>query len=132
MSILFDGLIAHPHCWSSARCAVHSYETVLKRWPIILTGIIDHLHKANHNLSIKAQSESKEGSSRSSLEEKTAEGTAIIHQISKLKYEMARDRPLECVDSQGLSVTLTEPAAQLLGRSLTTGSLLWSSIIQSW
>lgn len=32
---------------------------------------------------------------RNVLQEKTAEGTAIIEKLSKLKYEMARDRVLE-------------------------------------
>lgn len=73
-----------------------SYETVLKRWPIIITGIIDHLCQVNHELSIQAKSEGQTPDGRASIEDKMAEGTAIISKISKLKYEMARDRPLEC------------------------------------
>jgi hypothetical protein len=74
-----------------------SYETVLKRWPIILTGVIDHLHKLNHDLLIEARSGPSGASNLEEAEARITEGTAIVSQISKLKYEMARDRPIEYV-----------------------------------
>ena len=72
-----------------------SYETVVKRWPIILTSIIDNIYRVNHSLSV-AQSDSPAHENALS-EEKIEEGKGLIEQISKLKYEMGRDRPLECV-----------------------------------
>ena len=64
------------------------YETVVKRWPIILTNVIDFIHRVNHDLTMDRDASS---------EEKIQEGKQIIEKISKLKYEMARDRALECV-----------------------------------
>ena len=63
-----------------------SYETVVHRWPIILTKLIDHIHNVNHELTISHADE-----------QRIEEGKVIIGKISKLKYEMARDRALECV-----------------------------------
>ena len=70
-----------------------SYETVLKRWPVILTGVIDRLHRINHELTVEV----KKGDSVSNtvLEEKIAEGKEIISRISGLKYRMGGDKKLE-------------------------------------
>ena len=68
-----------------------------KRWPIILTGIIDTIYHQDHALGVTLESETAVPD-RSEVETKIKEGKAIIEQVSKLKYEMARDRPLECVD----------------------------------
>ncbi|KAI0729122.1 hypothetical protein C8Q72DRAFT_830244 [Fomitopsis betulina] len=73
-----------------------SYETVVKRWPIILTSIIDNIYRVNHALSV-AQSEHEDAL----IEEKIEEGRGLIEQISKLKYEMGRDRPLERIAEDG-------------------------------
>ncbi|KAF9048020.1 DUF89-domain-containing protein [Hymenopellis radicata] len=67
------------------------YETVLKRWPIILAGVVDQLHRENHNLFV----------SGSGQEEKIEEGTKFIEQISRLKYEMARDHALQPIPDDG-------------------------------
>ena len=88
----------------------HSYETVIKRWPIILTKLIDTVHNINHELTIRANGQKdnperiQELTGRQELdmtdwEEKVNEGRAIIEIVSKLKYEMARDRDLLYVDS---------------------------------
>ncbi|KAG5645650.1 hypothetical protein DXG03_005641 [Asterophora parasitica] len=69
-----------------------SYETVVKRWPIIITGVIDQLHRDCHTLSLQAQ---EPGADAGPLEAKIGEGKAIIEKISKLKYQMGRDHPLE-------------------------------------
>ena len=79
-----------------------SYETVIRRWPVIITSVIDVLHRTCHDLSLeikmleetKGPSESNK-SKREALREKVAQGTKIIEKVGKLKYEMARDRALE-------------------------------------
>ena len=59
---------------------------MVHRWPIILTKLIDHIHNVNHKLTIS-----------NADAQRIEEGLVIIGKISKLKYEMARDRTLECV-----------------------------------
>ena len=59
---------------------------MVHRWPIILTKLIDHIHNVNHELTITHADE-----------QRIEESKAIIGKISKLKYEIARDRALECV-----------------------------------
>ena len=72
-------------------CArTYSYETVYKRWPIILTGVIDTIYRLDHELGLKTDEHVDEVT-----DAQLKEGKAIIEQISKLKYEMSRDRPLE-------------------------------------
>jgi hypothetical protein len=72
-----------------------SYETVLKRWPVILTGVIDRLHRINHELTVEV----KKGDSvlNTVLEEKIAEGKEIISRISGLKYRMGGDKTLDTI-----------------------------------
>ncbi|KAF9529042.1 DUF89 domain-containing protein [Crepidotus variabilis] len=84
-----------------------SYETVLKRWPVIITGVIDVLHQRCHDMSL--ESNSLEAASNATdaqskidiIQEKIGEATKVIEKISKLKYEMARDRPLEKLPEDG-------------------------------
>ena len=70
-----------------------SYETVYMRWPIILTGVIDTIYRLDHELGLKVDNENAD----EVVSEKLKEGKHIIEQISRLKYEMSRDRPLEYV-----------------------------------
>ena len=72
--------------------ANRSYDTLIRRWPVILTSIIDHLHRAGHDLATQSNDLSP-----TIVEERVAAGTEIIQKIGKLKYEMARDKPLLCV-----------------------------------
>ncbi|KAI0946049.1 hypothetical protein AcV7_010130 [Taiwanofungus camphoratus] len=80
-----------------------AYETVLKRWPVILTSIIDNIYRFNHNLSISISEPGHEDVT--AIEERIAEGTGIIEKISKIKYEMGRDRPLEPIPVDGEAMT---------------------------
>lgn len=73
-----------------------SYETVVKRWPVILAGIVDQIHRENHDNTLHLQAQ-KNSAQKQALEIKIAEGKAIIENISKLKYEMARDHVMEWV-----------------------------------
>ncbi|KAI9459850.1 DUF89 domain-containing protein [Lactarius psammicola] len=67
-----------------------SYETVVKRWPVILTSVIDSVYSANHELTNLPDEAAK-------LEE----GKALIAMISRLKYGMGRDRALEPIPADG-------------------------------
>ncbi|EPQ55777.1 DUF89-domain-containing protein [Gloeophyllum trabeum ATCC 11539] len=78
-----------------------SYETVVKRWPIILTGIIDHLYSLNHDLSLRAQAPDVSSQTKNELKEQIEEAKAIIGKISALKYHMARDHQLERIPDDG-------------------------------
>ncbi|KAI0072176.1 DUF89 domain-containing protein [Panus rudis PR-1116 ss-1] len=78
-----------------------SYETVLKRWPIILTGIIDTIYRTDHDLGVSLHDIDANSDEASLIKEKIEEGKGIIEKISKLKYEMARDRPLDPIPNDG-------------------------------
>lgn len=67
-----------------------SYETVVKRWLIILTSLIDTVYQQNMSprLCVGAAEEDN-------THDKTTEGKVVIQTLSKLKYEMGRDRELE-------------------------------------
>jgi hypothetical protein len=80
--------------WINTETSLHSfsYETVLKRWPVILTGVIDRLHRINHDLTIEAKGDP---TLKTFLEEKVLEGREIIAKISQLKYQMGGDKQLQ-------------------------------------
>ena len=65
---------------------------MLKRWPVILTGIIDNIYCRNHELGVSLPSKTEE--EVPVIEEQIAEGKNIISQIGEIKYNMARDRVL--------------------------------------
>ncbi|KAF9264632.1 DUF89-domain-containing protein [Marasmius fiardii PR-910] len=67
------------------------YDTVVKRWPIILTSIVDQLHRENHAHTVPGGQE----------DPKIVESKKIIEQVSKLKYDMARDHPLQPIPQDG-------------------------------
>ncbi|GAW01631.1 duf89 domain-containing protein [Lentinula edodes] len=89
-----------------------SYETVVRRWPVILTGIVDQLHRENHDLHLVVQTPDDDPERKQHLEAKIAEGKIIIEKISKLKYEMARDHVMEPIPSDG------EPHVELYNTKL--------------
>lgn len=80
-----------------------SYETVVKRWPVILTGVIDTIYRTNHDLSLSSDPDMSKLGDVSAVDQETRErieeGKRLIEKLSKLKYEMGRDRPLEYVIS---------------------------------
>lgn len=78
-----------------------AYETVLKRWPIILTNIIDTIYRRNHDFSLAIAEKDPSGEDVRITQATIDEGKAIIERIGKLKYEMARDRPLEPIQDDG-------------------------------
>ncbi|KAG1774711.1 hypothetical protein EV702DRAFT_1122165 [Suillus placidus] len=90
-----------------------SYDTVVKRWPIILTNIIDHVHRLLHGMTLEAQQVRDLDLSRAEeLSKKTKEGQEIISEISRLKYRMARDHELENIPQDG-DILVAEYNAEL-------------------
>jgi hypothetical protein len=77
---------AYPVPTPLCRSSIRSYETVVKRWPVILTGVIDSVYSENHELTKYPEKA-----------DKLEEGKAIIATISRLKSGMGRDRVLEYV-----------------------------------
>ncbi|KAI9512134.1 DUF89 domain-containing protein [Russula earlei] len=67
-----------------------STETVVKRWPVILTGVIDSVYSVNHDLTGLLDKA-----------DKLEEGKALIAAMSRLKYDMSRDRALEPIPDDG-------------------------------
>jgi hypothetical protein len=61
--------------------------------------VLDHLHNLNHDLSVRVQQLVNESDAHavSQTREQVLEATGIIEKISKLKYEMGRDKALEYV-----------------------------------
>ncbi|KAJ7578990.1 DUF89 domain-containing protein [Mycena floridula] len=77
-----------------------SYETVARRWPVIVTGVVDFLSRENHDLYQSLQSLPTDVM-RETTAAKVEEGKIIVEAVSKLKYEMGRDRPLEPLPQDG-------------------------------
>jgi hypothetical protein len=67
-----------PLC-SASQATSFAYESTVKRWPAILTGIVSELAAVNH---------------LSRDEEAVAQGQAIIAELGGLIYEMRHDREL--------------------------------------
>ncbi|KAF9648118.1 DUF89 domain-containing protein [Thelephora ganbajun] len=84
-----------------------SYDTLIRRWPVILTTIIDHLYRVGHELATEPNDLSP-----TVAEERIEAGKAIIEKISKLKYEMGRDKPLLPITDDG------EPSVGLFNQEL--------------
>ena len=71
---------------------------MVKRWPVILTTVIDSVYSENHDLT-----------GIPDMADKLEEGKVVIATISRLKYGMARDRALEYV----VSLYLLGPDARI-------------------
>ncbi|KAF8556729.1 DUF89-domain-containing protein [Imleria badia] len=83
-----------------------SYETVLRRWPIIITNIIDHVHRLIHDMTMESKRLTGSGEDVSlerakALDNKVDEGKEIISKASRLKYRIARDQELEPIPEDG-------------------------------
>lgn len=60
-----------------------AYPTIVERWPVILTNVIDDIYK-----SYKDEADAT----------KQREAKEVIERIGALKYEVARDKPFRLVD----------------------------------
>ncbi|KAJ7468594.1 DUF89 domain-containing protein [Mycena latifolia] len=83
-----------------------SYTTVVHRWPVIITGVIDRLHRVSHDLCLEMNATHDE-TEKESLKVRVEEAKGIIEQaivclqISKLKYEMGRNYIMQPIASDG-------------------------------
>ncbi|KAL6308789.1 DUF89 domain-containing protein [Sparassis latifolia] len=93
--------MSDPSYASQNNTASRKYETVLKRWPIILTNVIDNIYLHDHDLSIALTAGDVPVADVARVEAQIAEGKTTIERIGKLKYEMARDRALEPIPDDG-------------------------------
>ncbi|KAH9450568.1 hypothetical protein Pst134EB_018099 [Puccinia striiformis f. sp. tritici] len=99
--------------YSASKKDSFAFESATKRWPKILTQVIDHLVDQNNQLLDQQSDSSSSDSDSDSLKTKLAQGKAIISLISGLKYEAARDKELSPLESnpdytehQNLIITL--------------------------
>jgi len=86
----------------------HSYDTLIRRWPVILTTVIDHLYRVGHELATQPNDLSP-----TVAEERIAGGKAIIEKISKIKYEMGREKELQYGFTYQLLVVFGSPRLEL-------------------
>ncbi|KAI0632878.1 DUF89 domain-containing protein [Trametes polyzona] len=86
--------------WDFTDKGSFAFETVRKRWPVILTGIIDNIYTRNHELGISVRDKTDEAE-KASVEEIIEEGKGIISKVGQVKYDMARDRPLLPIPDDG-------------------------------
>ncbi|GAA5895554.1 hypothetical protein JCM6882_000338, partial [Rhodosporidiobolus microsporus] len=84
----------YPLC-SASQQESFAYESTVKRWPIILTGVVDEIARLNHDLTTASSASDED-------REKVEEGKRIINQIGELVYEMRHDRELKPLEGAGL------------------------------
>ncbi|KAM0786168.1 hypothetical protein ACM66B_006975 [Microbotryomycetes sp. NB124-2] len=102
----------------------HSFarESTIKRWPTIITQVIDQLNKLNNRTDV--------------AEEQIADGKRLIEQLAQLVYEMRHDRPLATLDDGSKSSCESSPddlsqyndeihLAEKAGKPLTWFSATW-------
>ena len=65
---------------------------MVRRWPIIITSIVDNVHNACNDLTLNPGDVDVEA-----IQAKLQEGKEIISKVSELKYHMGRDHALEYV-----------------------------------
>ncbi|KAI0656671.1 DUF89 domain-containing protein [Cubamyces menziesii] len=80
-----------------------AFETVLKRWPVILTGIIDDIYRRNHDLGVSLPSRREED--KADIVEIIEEGKEIVSKVGKVKDDLARDRVLQPIPEDGEALT---------------------------
>ncbi|KAK1926541.1 hypothetical protein DB88DRAFT_508633 [Papiliotrema laurentii] len=69
-----------------------AYTTLVKRWPTILTGVINTVTNINHEL---------HSSSSPDAQAQIEEGKQIVAKISAMKHEMGRNTPLPLIEDDG-------------------------------
>ncbi|KAL3437612.1 hypothetical protein BDV09DRAFT_183456 [Aspergillus tetrazonus] len=104
------GLTPPPAPYLTSDPKSFGYKSVNDRWPVIVTGAIDDLHRTVADVTD---------------EEKRKEGKTIIEELAKLKYEIQHDRQLTPLDDDG------EPGIQEYNEELEKrGNPKWHNV--SW
>ncbi|KAH8823864.1 DUF89 domain-containing protein [Flagelloscypha sp. PMI_526] len=78
-----------------------SWETVVHRWPKILTGVVDQLSQENHKLFLRNRDTNPSKEESDLIHTKIEEGQKIIETVSRLKYEMGRNYELWLIPDDG-------------------------------
>jgi hypothetical protein len=66
---------------------------VVKRWPVILTSIVNHVY----NINITTLEQTVKGVPNAVADERTAQGKQIISAIGQLKTQVATNKDIEFV-----------------------------------
>ncbi|ORY72884.1 DUF89-domain-containing protein [Leucosporidium creatinivorum] len=90
-----------------------AYESTVKRWPTILTGIIDELARINGSLLAPED------------DDKVKESKELISKLAELIYEMRHDRELPLLPATGLPDDITEYNAELESARSAGTPLRW-------
>ena len=108
----------------------HSFDTLVRRWPVILTTIIDHLYRVGHELATKPNDDLSPATAEARIEA----GKSVIEKISKLKYDMGRDKPLlyDSITYLSFMPAMLDTNVFLIGHSTTTVRPLFNYSIKSW
>ncbi|KAH8174436.1 protein-glutamate O-methyltransferase C1393.13 [Sarocladium implicatum] len=85
-------------------------ESVYRRWPVILTGVIDDLHRA---------------SAKTTDAEKQTEAKSLIEQVASLKYESLHDRKLTPLPDDGFPDETAAYNKELEARNPTWLNVAW-------
>ncbi|KAJ7619435.1 DUF89 domain-containing protein [Roridomyces roridus] len=77
-----------------------SYTTVVHRWPVIITGVIDRLHRLSHDLCLEMNASEIE-TEKQTFKLRIDEAKGIIEKISRLKYDMGRNYIMQEIPEDG-------------------------------
>ncbi|GAA5875787.1 hypothetical protein JCM3774_006457 [Rhodotorula dairenensis] len=81
-----------PLCSASQGEKSFAYESTVRRWPVILTGVVDELARLNGENEVGTEADKA----------RLAEGKQLIQDISGLIYELRHDRTLAPLQATGL------------------------------
>ncbi|PVF95112.1 DUF89 domain-containing protein [Serendipita vermifera] len=100
-----------------------SFDTVVRRWPIILTSIINDVLAQQDRL----RSDLKEkGLSNEAISSTLEEGTDIIRKISRIKAEMSKDYPMPKIEQDdGIDVSEFNRQLEELGERASWFKAPW-------
>ncbi|CAD5224779.1 unnamed protein product [Bursaphelenchus okinawaensis] len=102
-----------PKPGSGAERGSFAYNSIKDRWPRILTKIIDQLHQ-KHDYMVKTYGETGNSDVKD-----------VIHQISRLRYLIATDKPLEYLDTEENDKAVWNDAIDSFKKKLGEGNVSW-------
>ncbi|KAG8996499.1 hypothetical protein FRB90_012723 [Tulasnella sp. 427] len=128
-------MTTHPPPYDPTFKESFSYTTVVKRWPVIITNLLDCVHQAVHDLSVNSTTSATD----ELVKKKIEEGKGIIEKASKLNPVLDDGGPhielynseLERLSADGRGTWFTAPwlyAECYLYRFIRT----WFSLTEHW